>query len=484
MDRKDYNQIGKDIRDAVQNAVNSMDFSELNRQITQSVNDALNEIQGAFDSVSGEFTKTSAKGTQADSGRTGHTSDVNHTSKSTQSGNTAQSEEEIRRQAREKLRQMEEEIRTRKAAQTAQSGGGTSSTGHRSAPKSGRGYAPARTSTNQLIAKSPKGSVSHVVRTVFGSIMLGGSAVTTLVLGTITLAGNLALAAMATVMGLVVVPVGTGGAWLVVRGAKDRARVERFRTYVSCLRDRRHVKISDLAAAVKKKEAFVCKDLTKMIQMKMFPQGHINGDQTMFLLDDATYAEFETRRQELERRSQFLRDETREQRQLRETIERGQQYIQAIRKANDDIPGEEISEKLYRLETSVGRIYAQIQKAPHKLPELRKFQEYYLPTTLKLVETYREFDGQPIAGDNIRTAKAEIEASLETIILAFDKLFDSLFAETAMDVATDISVLQTLLAQEGLTQDGLGKDTVKEQRIVDEATDSEQEDLPDIRLMF
>ena len=99
-------------------------------------------------------------------------------------------------------------------------------------------------------------------------------------------------------------------------------------------------------------------------------------------------------------------------------------------------------------------------------------------------QTYREFDGQPIAGDNIRTAKAEIEASLETIILAFDKLFDSLFAETAMDVATDISVLQTLLAQEGLTQDGLGKDTVKEQRIVDEATDSEQDDLPDIRLMF
>ena len=483
MDRKDYNQIGKDIRDAVQNAVNSMDFSELNRQITQSVNDALNEIQGAFDSVSGEFTKTSARGMQADRGRTSDTYSTNQTSKSAQSGSTAQSEEEIRRQAREKLRQMEEEIRTRKAAQTSQSGGRTGSTYH-SAPKSGSGYVPVRTSTNQLIAKRPKGSVSHVVRTVFGSIMLGGSAVTTLVLGTITLAGNLALAAMATVMGLVVVPVGTGGAWLVVRGAKDRARVERFRTYVSCLRDRRHVKISDLAAAVKKKEAFVCKDLTKMIQMKMFPQGHINGDQTMFLLDDATYAEFETRRQELERRSQFLRDETREQRQLRETIERGQQYIQAIRKANDDIPGEEISEKLYRLETSVGRIYAQIQKAPYKLPELRKFQEYYLPTTLKLVETYREFDGQPIAGDNIKKAKAEIEASLETIILAFDKLFDSLFAETAMDVATDISVLQTLLAQEGLTQDGLGKYAEKEQTIVDETADSEQEDLPDIRLMF
>ena len=238
--------------------------------------------------------------------------------------------------------------------------------------------------------------------------------------------------------------------------------------------------------------------------MDMFPQGHINGDQTMFMLDDATYAEYETMRQEVERKSQFLKDETKEQRQLRETVERGQTYIAAIRKANDDIPGEEISEKLYRLETSVGRIYTQIQKKPEKLSELRKFQEYYLPTTLKLVETYREFDGQPIAGDNIKTAKAEIEASLETIIQAFDKLFDSLFAEAAMDVSTDISVLQTLLAQEGLTEDAWKKatggrveymdmsDLVTElgeaEKAVQAATvgskANEQEKEPEIRLML
>ena len=101
----------------------------------------------------------------------------------------------------------------------------------------------------------------------------------------------------------------------------------------------------------------------------------------------------------------------------------------------------------------MSRIYAQIQKSPDKLSELRRFQEYYLPTTLKLVETYREFDAQPIAGENINTAKTEIEASLDTINQAFEKLFDSLFAETAMDVSADISVLQTLLAQEGLTEE-------------------------------
>lgn len=310
-----------------------------------------------------------------------------------------------------------------------------------------------------MIAKRPKGSVAHVVRTVFGSILLGVSILLALLFGTLSMAGEMVPAALATLLGLVVLPVGAGGIWLLARGARDRARLERFRTYVSCLKNRKYVQISDLAAAVKKSEKYVRKDLEKMIAMEMFPQGHINGDQTMFVLDDATYAEYENMRLEVERKSQFLRDETKDQRQLRETVERGQLYISAIRKANDDIPGEEISEKLYRLETSVARIYARIQKAPQKLPELRKFQDYYLPTTLKLVETYREFDGQPIAGDNIKNAKAEIEASLETIIQAFDKLFDSLFADTAMDVSTDISVLQTLLAQEGLTEDAWKKAT-------------------------
>ncbi len=496
MDRKDYNQIGKDIRDAVQNAVNSMDFSELNRQITESVNDALAEIQGAFDTVSEEFGKASQRGNQGTGQR-----------ETTSAGQTSQdtlSEEEIRRQAREKLRQMEEEIRRRKeqAARSSSSAAGTARPAGMAGSAAGARpqtvYHQGRPVSSAVIAKRPKGSVSHVVRTVFGSVLVGVSILLALLFGTISVTGEMMPAALATLLGLVVLPVGAGGLWLLFRGAKDRARVERFRTYVSCLKDRKYVKLSELAAAVKKSEKYVRKDLTKMIELDMFPQGHINGDQTMFMLDDSTYAEYETMRQEVERKSQFLKDETKDQRQLRETVERGQAYIAAIRKANDDIPGEEISEKLYRLETSVARIYTQIQKKPEKLPELRKFQEYYLPTTLKLVETYREFDGQPIAGDNIKTAKAEIEASLETIIQAFDKLFDSLFAEAAMDVSTDISVLQALLAQEGLTEDAWKKATEGKIEYMDMSdfvtemdgaatvgsADRKQEKEPDIRLML
>ena len=90
---------------------------------------------------------------------------------------------------------------------------------------------------------------------------------------------------------------------------------------------------------------------------------------------------------------------------------------------------------------------------PEQLSQLRRFIDYYMPTTDKLVTAYKEFDTQPIQGDNIKAAKQEIAKALDTINDAYEKLYDSMYAEAAMDVASDISVLQTLLAQEGLTKD-------------------------------
>ena len=202
MDRKDYNQIGKDIRDAVQNAVNSMDFSELNRQITESVNDALAEIQGAFDTVSGEFGKASQKGSQTE--RSAQSSSSGTTS---QANRSAQSEEEIRRQAREKLRQMEEEIRRRKQEQASKAGNATTGTARPtgtagsatgSQPKGQTVYHQGRPVSSAVIAKRPKGSVSHVVRTVFGSILLGVSILLALLFGTLSMTGEMLPAALAT----------------------------------------------------------------------------------------------------------------------------------------------------------------------------------------------------------------------------------------------------------------------------------------------
>jgi hypothetical protein len=75
-----------------------------------------------------------------------------------------------------------------------------------------------------------------------------------------------------------------------------------------------------------------------------------------------------------------------------------------------------------------------------------------MPTTLKLVNVYQELDAQPVEGENIKNSKAEIAETFDTINFAYEKLLDSFFETAAMDVSSDISVLESMFAQEGLTQ--------------------------------
>ena len=128
-----------------------------------------------------------------------------------------------------------------------------------------------------------------------------------------------------------------------------------------------------------------------------------------------------------------------------------------IRKCNDEIPGEEISRKIDHMEELVRRIFARAKAAPEVIPDLKKLMDHYLPMTVKLLNAYADMDAQPVQGETIQASKREIEQTLDTLNLAYEKLLDDLFADTALDVSSDITVLNTLLAQEGLAQDELTK---------------------------
>ena len=148
--------------------------------------------------------------------------------------------------------------------------------------------------------------------------------------------------------------------------------------------------------------------------------------------------------------------------QVQEVLDRGNAFIAQIRACNDAIPGEEISEKISRMELIVRRIFERAEAHPEVVPDLKKLMDYYLPMTVKLLNAYADMDAQPVQGENIQASKKEIEATLDTLNLAFEKLLDDLFRDSAMDVSSDISVLNTQLAQEGLTEDGLSQ--VKKQQ--------------------
>lgn len=127
--------------------------------------------------------------------------------------------------------------------------------------------------------------------------------------------------------------------------------------------------------------------------------------------------------------------------------------LDELRRVNDAIPDEEMSNKISRLEAVSAKIFEQAKSDPDKLPQMRKFMDYYLPTSLKLLNTYAELDNQGVEGENISESKRRIEQTMDTLVKAFENQLDRLFASDALDVSTDIDVMQNMLRADGLTDD-------------------------------
>lgn len=136
--------------------------------------------------------------------------------------------------------------------------------------------------------------------------------------------------------------------------------------------------------------------------------------------------------------------------------------MERLRQLNLEIPGEVISNKLYQLDYLLQRIFMVLKEHPEKCPQMRKFMDYYLPTTVKLVESYADFDRAGVQGDNIRTAKSEIEKTMDTINQAFEKLLDDMYQDAAFEAAADAKVLKTVLAQDGYMKSEFSVDAQKE----------------------
>ncbi|MCH5353388.1 MAG: 5-bromo-4-chloroindolyl phosphate hydrolysis family protein [Acutalibacter sp.] len=130
-------------------------------------------------------------------------------------------------------------------------------------------------------------------------------------------------------------------------------------------------------------------------------------------------------------------------------IDEGREYLKKLRAANDAIPEETLSEDIDRMEKASADIFRFVADHPEKAPQIRKFMNYYLPTTLKLLNSYQRLSAQSVRGENITSTMFNIAGMMHTVANAFEKQLDSLFTDEAMDVSADISVFETILKQEG-----------------------------------
>lgn len=266
----------------------------------------------------------------------------------------------------------------------------------------------------------------------------------------------------------VIIPLGLAAEIVVegVLGLRKRKVRQRYKRYIDEISEHSYIEIDDIAGKLGITIKKARQELARMIEYGVFPEGHINDEGTFFFGTNEiydTYLETMKSRQLREAEKEKRENESAEEKQVREALETGKRFVERIRAANDFLTEPEISGKLDTTEMIVTRIFERIGESPEQLPQARKFIQYYLPLTEKLVDAYKGFDERGIETESIKKSKKEIKNTLDTINQAFCRLYENLFEDEVIDVNSDISLLRTMLAQEGLSNDDLlsGKERIK-----------------------
>lgn len=265
--------------------------------------------------------------------------------------------------------------------------------------------------------------------------------------------------------------------FFICNGKSKIQLISKAKRYVKLCGVKMYAEVEELAAQVGISPRKVERELRKILRKGIIPSAHLDKKGTHLMLTDTVYKQYvdaeKARLVREKEEKELAKQKTKDVKkpvaeeivqpktELEQIVEEGQECIKKLREMNDLIPGEVISAKLFQLENLLKEIFTRLQKEPAQMNRMHKVMNYYLPTTLKLVEAYHEFDIMSNPGEEIVDAKKEIEATLDTINEAFVELLNSLFQDKVMDITTDAQVLQTMLANEGLTKE---MELVKEKR--------------------
>lgn len=415
----DWEHFGEEIKQTIQDAIDTKDYSRLNQMVSDTVNHAMDCVSAGIKNGGWYRDPKTGQPLYGDKKNTGSRSGAEN--------------QGYRPNQESKMSEMRNYSQNRPVPVTPRYLKGTS-------VKIGGTFLAATGAVFGLT------SVIFLIITLIGSLITAFDVVSGLIIG---------IFAVAFISFAVMTYVGV-----------DMVRtVGRFRQYVSVLRDREFCDIKEIASATGRDVRKVLKDVKKMITKGWFCQGHLDEKESCLMVSEDAWNQYTALMEDMKQRKA---EEQAAQKKMREEYDRlspevqkivqaGDEYVRRIKAANDAIPGEVISAKISRMELLVDRIFDRVEQNPDSVNDMRRMMDYYLPTTMKLLEAYEELDAQPVQGENIISSKKEIEDTIDTLNIAFEKLLDSLFQDTAWDVSSDISVLHTMLAQEGLTEDGLKK---------------------------
>lgn len=455
---------GEQIKEALSDALLTGDFSALNELVAQTLSDTLNDAgQHIAQSIN---SAANTKGTDQGSQRRAKEFQQEQLQRQRKEEQERQRERQRKQQEEQQKRQLEqqrkrlEEQKRRLEQQRKQQE--EQQRKWLEQQKKQRLRQDGQAAGLSLVRFKEVGSVSNVLYQVFGGIGLGFSALIAL----LRLPGAFFGA-------------GSAAGWIVniafllffffmIRfGVSQKNRLKRAKRYIQLCGGRMYGQIENLALDTGNSVRYVIKDIRRMLSLGMFPEGHLDDKKTCFMLNDSIHRQYlETKNNQLLREKEKNRvleqpaPQTNnrpehapdaDNAELNTMIAEGMECIRRLRELNDNIPGEIISDKLYRLENLLKDIFDSVREHPEQMHRMHNMMDYYLPTTLKLVEAYEDFDKVSTPGEEITSAKAEIEHTLDIINQAFAELLSNLFQDAVLDATTDAQVIKTMLAREGLT---------------------------------
>lgn len=228
-----------------------------------------------------------------------------------------------------------------------------------------------------------------------------------------------------------------GGLGCLWAGQRQKKKLRRCRQYLAMIGRRQTISISSLCAATGRSPDKVREDLQDMLDDGCFPAGYLDYGGDMLVLS-----------------AEGLRDQPKPAPKEERTAapdEDENAVLAEIRAVNDAIAHEGLSAQIDRIGVITAKIFDYQKSHPEKSPQLHSFLSYYLPTTLKILRAYAQLEAQGIEGENITAAKKRIEGMMDKVVEGFEKQLDQLFQGDALDITTDVQVLEQMLSKDGLS---------------------------------
>ena len=249
-----------------------------------------------------------------------------------------------------------------------------------------------------------------------------------------------------------------GGVAMLVAGQRMKRRSARVARYLAVMGKRSHIAVDELCAVTGKSRKKIESDLDYMVEKGLLGAGaYLDSGRGIFFRSADAFADYANATAKKENVTP------------KEANEGYAGALRAIRSANDRIADPVLSEKIDHLETVAGKIFREVEEHPEKQQQAATFLNYYLPTTLKLLDSYAKFEEAGIEGENLSRAQERIEETMDALIKGFDKQLDDLYRNEAMDIDSDIRVMENMLRRDTASvEDDFGLGGAAVQRAPDE----------------